>query len=238
MFSLTKDLITDILSNTMPSFQVTDLKTNNLGFGFIFYSLVRSVRPMNVVVIGSKAGFSPIMFGLGLRDNEGGEIKKVDCEEVILKYSLTPQLHFIDPSYSVVNKDKNHWYGIGKWDSEEEVYNLWKKYHLEDIITHFKQTSAEYLLNTNSFKEIDLLYVDGDHSYAGIMHDFKNFYPKLKKDAIIIAHDVDPQLKKDFPSTDTLDIAGGFDAFTDIPDEMYEKFRLPIYPGLAIMRKR
>lgn len=238
MFSLTKDLITDILSNTMPSFQATDLKTNNLGFGFIFYSLVRSVRPMNVVVIGSKAGFSPIMFGLGLRDNEGGEIKKVDCEEVILKHSVTPKLHFIDPSYSVANEDKNHWYGIGKWDSEEEVYNLWKKYHLENIITHFKQTSAEYLLNTNSFKEIDLLYVDGDHSYAGIMHDFKNFYPKLKKDAIIIAHDVDPQLKKDFPLTDTLDIAGGFDAFTDISDEMYEKFRLPIYPGLAIMRKR
>ena len=126
MFSLTKDLITDLLSNTMPSFQATDLKTNNLGFGFIFYSLVRSVRPMNVVVIGSKAGFSPIMFGLGLRDNEGGEIKKVDCEEVILKHSVTPQLHFIDPSYSVANEDKNHWYGIGKWDSEEEVYNLWE----------------------------------------------------------------------------------------------------------------
>lgn len=238
MFSLSPQLINDLLNNTIPSFQATSPSTNNLGFGFIFYALVRAIRPKNVVVIGSKAGFAPIVFGLALKDNEGYNIKKIDCENVTLMHMGLPQLHFVDPSYSVVKNDKNHWYGIGKWDSAEKVSALWKKYQLDKIITHFKKTSAEYLTDTSSFEQIDLLYVDGDHSYSGIMHDFTEFYKKLKKDALVIAHDVDPQLKMDFPKTAELDIAGGFDAFTDISDDMYEKFRFPIYPGLAIMRKK
>lgn len=239
MFSLSHSMIKKILGNTIPSFQCTCKKTENLGFGYIFYGFTRAIRPKNVVVIGSKAGFAPILFALALKDNQGYGIKGIDCEETFMKGSSREvKLHFIDPSYSIEKSDKNHWYGLGKWDDPKKVKQLWKKYGVEKIIKHFKMKSCDYLKSKEAFDKIDLLYVDGDHSYAGIMHDFIKFYPKLSKDAIVMAHDVDPKLKEEYTKNDLLDYAGGFDAFNDVSDEKYEKFRLPIYPGLAIMRKR
>jgi predicted O-methyltransferase YrrM len=39
-------------------------------------------------------------------------------------------------------------------------------------------------------QEIDLLYLDGDHSYAGIKADYERFEPLVAKDGIIAFHDM------------------------------------------------
>lgn len=36
---------------------------------------------------------------------------------------------------------------------------------------------------------IDLLHIDGDHLYESVAADFRNYYPKLSHDAIVLFHD-------------------------------------------------
>lgn len=36
---------------------------------------------------------------------------------------------------------------------------------------------------------LDFVYLDANHSYKGIMDDFKNWYPKVKKGGLISGHD-------------------------------------------------
>ncbi len=230
---LDETMIKKLLSETSPSFQVVSLRDLNIGFGFLFYGFTRAIRPKNICVIGSKAGFSTITFALGLKDNIGSRIAKVDCWDTKL---LEPNAHgrvfFVDPSYSSERNDKNHWYGIGFWDDKEKTKNHWEKFGVEDYITHFKMTSVEFLRSPDCPNDIDLLYIDGDHSFEGITHDFTQFYDHLSQNAIILAHDVDPKLKKDYPET------GGYEALEKLDPNKFEVFRLPIYPGLAIVRKK
>lgn len=227
MYTLSSDFIDSVLTSTVPSFQLTCRSTKNLGLGGIFYSMTRAIRPKHVVVIGSKAGFAPIIFAKALKDNEGYGIGKIDCEETELTHpQIEPTLHFIDPSYSLYRGDKNHWYGLGNWDDKEKVLELWAKFGVESIITHYKMTSQQYLA-LNLEDKIDLLYIDGDHSYEGITHDFTQFHSRLADNAIVLAHDVDPSLRE----------SGGYRAYNDLSDELYEKMRIPVAPGLAIMRR-
>lgn len=38
-------------------------------------------------------------------------------------------------------------------------------------------------------KPIDLLFIDGDHSYEGVAEDIENWIPKVKKGGMVIFHD-------------------------------------------------
>lgn len=229
-FSLSDDFIDDVLASTVPSFQLTSPETRNLGFGNLYYAMVRAMRPRTVVVIGSKAGFAPIMFARALKDNEGHGIVKVDCEQTTMAVEGHghTKLHFIDPSFSLHRGDTNHWYGLGNWDDSKAVEAKWAHFGLQDIIQHHKMTSQDYVTSLTPIDSIDILYIDGDHSYEGVKHDFEAFLPFLSDEAVVMAHDVDPRL----------DEGGGFRAFSDLPDTMYEKVRLPAFPGLAICRKK
>ncbi len=46
-----------------------------------------------------------------------------------------------------------------------------------DAVYHFEDGS------------IDLLHIDGDHLYENVARDFRNYYPKLSADAIVLFHD-------------------------------------------------
>ena len=71
-FSLDPEMLKQILDHAKPwghRERVTDL---NLGFGFLYYGMVRALRPAHVVVIGSGYGFSVVCLALGLKDNRAG----------------------------------------------------------------------------------------------------------------------------------------------------------------------
>jgi predicted O-methyltransferase YrrM len=228
MLTLDQDYADQLLSDTLPSFQATCPTTRNLGFGHLFYGFARALRPEHVVVIGSKAGFAPICFAKAMQDNEGYGLQRVDCFETTLRCpGGRPRLDFVDPSYSIMRNDAGHSFGIGTWDEPEKVSSIWRAFGVHDIITHFKMRSSEYLQLPESH-DIDLLYVDGDHSYQGIMHDFTQFRARIAPGGLVLAHDVDP----DCAETD------GYGVLRDMPADLYEWVRVPIYPGLAIMRPR
>src|SRR5262249_7351013 len=81
--SFSTTLLKDIFEHAKPLGHREDPATLNLGFGFVYYGLVRALRPRHILVIGSGFGFSVVCLALGLKDNARGT------------------LTFVDPSYSV-----------------------------------------------------------------------------------------------------------------------------------------
>lgn len=216
-----------LLSDSIPSFQATSLETLNLGFGEIFYGLARAMRPKRVVVIGSKAGFAPGCFGQGVKDNEGSGIERVLFDRTELTNQTSGHVHFVDPSYSMYRSDPNHSFGIGTWDDPEDVVARWTRYQLQDYITHHRMTSQGFLDDPVA-SDLDIVYIDGDHSYEGIWHDVVEYSTRLSERGVILAHDVDPEC----------DESDGFAVISDLDPDAYQVFRLPVYPGLAFIRPR
>jgi hypothetical protein len=75
----------------------------------------------------------------------------------------------------------------------EEVYRDFLAFHdgryagfsrlvrstFDEALSHFEQQS------------IDLLHIDGFHTYDAVRHDFDSWTPKLSENAIVIFHDID-----------------------------------------------
>ena len=232
MFSLDHNFIGKILTDTLPSYQITDPPTANLGFGFLFYGLVRVLRPKTMVIIGSKKGFAPVVFGIGAKDNEGVGHKTITDRSAPPTSTGSPEIFFVDPSYSVHRKDADHWYGIGAWDEESVVTERWRAFGIESIIRHFKMRSDEFAISELCPANIDLLFIDGDHSFSGIATDLTMFSRRMKRDAIIVMHDVAPGLARLLPNS------GGYEVLQEFVDDRFEYVRIPVFPGLAIMRLR
>ena len=128
----------------------------NLGFGFLYYGLVRTLRPRHVLVIGSGFGFSVVPCA-GLKDNAKGE------------------LHFVDPSYSVLTDGPFRTVGgTSQWHDPEKVVRRFARFGVEDIVTHYRKRSDEYFDDYDALglPPIDLAFIDGSHAYADVRSDF------------------------------------------------------------------
>lgn len=74
------DFLQKVIADAEPMGQNTS--ADNLGFGWIYYGLIRNLRPDFVVAIGSRRGFMPFCAARAVQDNRVGKVI------------------FIDPSYS------------------------------------------------------------------------------------------------------------------------------------------
>lgn len=61
-------------------------------------------------------------------------------------------------------------------------------------------------------RSLDLLFIDGDHSYEGVSTDFKLYSPLVRKGGIIVFHDIVPDYKTRY-GIETLTYAGGVPQF-------------------------
>src|SRR5215471_16515938 len=141
--SLTPSLLRQILEHAKPLGHHEEPATLNLGFGFIYYGLVRALRPRHVLVIGSGFGFSVVCLALGLKDNGRG--------------SLT----FVDPSYSVLREGPLRTVGgAAQWDDPHKVREHFRRFGLERVVTHHKVTSAEFFSHyeARGLPSIDLAF--------------------------------------------------------------------------------
>jgi len=184
--------------------QMTDEATLNLGFGYLYYGLARLYQPATVVCIGSYRGFAPVCFALGLAENRRG------------------QCYFIDPG-----KVDRHWHDPANIARLEQLFGLRGRWR------HLHKTSQQVRDARDIPGPIDLLFIDGDHSYQGVKFDFDHFGAQVGAGGLILLHD-SATTGKGFTSWE---VKHFLEAEVDSRPE-YEVLTLPLAAGLTLIRKR
>ena len=130
------------------------------------YDLLHFVRPARLVELGSQYGCSLFTFCQAVRD-----------------FKLNTEINAVDM-----------WSGdIGAEITGEEVYALVRKtaatYYPEVKLNLFQMCfdDARPSFADNS---IDILHIDGGHTFEDVEHDFTTWLPKLKENGIVLFHDV------------------------------------------------
>lgn len=180
-FSLTPSIIEDIFHHARPLGHHEDPGTLNLGFGFLYYGLVRTLRPEHTLVIGSGFGFSVACLALGLRDNGRG------------------RLSFVDPSYSLVGHGPLQTIGgTSQWDDPARVAERFGRFGVADLVTHYRMTSAEFFADCEKRtpRAIDLAFIDGNHSYENVRQDFAGALRRMRRNGYLLLHDTNIYLRE------------------------------------------
>jgi len=137
------------------------------GHYFFAYDLVVNTKPQLIVELGTHKGNSLFSFAQAIKD-----------------FDLKTELHAVDT-----------------WEGDEHA-GFYKK----DIYLDFLEIKDLYYNNINiiphkmlfdeaidNFEDnsIDILHIDGLHTYEAVKHDFESWLPKVnKKNGIILFHDV------------------------------------------------
>lgn len=136
------------------------------GHKFFAYDLVQNVKPEKVVELGTFRGTSFFAFCQAAKDA-----------------GLDTQLHAID----LWEGDKHS----GYYDSEilKQVKTISAKYYKDQKIDLIRKSFNDAV---NDFEDssIDILHIDGLHTKEAVTEDYKNWMPKMKKDGIILFHDI------------------------------------------------
>jgi len=172
--SLNASLLAEILEHARPLGHREDPATLNLGFGFVYYGLVRALRPRHVLVIGSGFGFSVICLALGLKDNRRGN------------------LTFVDPSYSVFRDGPFRTMGgVARWSDPRQVRAHFRRFGVDRLVAHYKVTSAKFFADYGGLglPAIDMAFIDGSHAYPDVRDDFVNVLRHAARNSYVLLHD-------------------------------------------------
>jgi hypothetical protein len=171
-----KNFITNNGNESVPyrwTHGATDL---HLGDGIVVYSIIQHMRFKNCVCIGSGGGFIPRIMTQSRIDLYKQQIFEGNSDynwgDIGVTY-VVDACNGIGGPNDLENEEsffrKNFWPRFIKATSEEAYYNF---FVLQDI-------------------KIDLLFIDGDHSYEGVKKDFELYSNLLNDKGIIIIHDTD-----------------------------------------------
>jgi hypothetical protein len=180
-FSLDPRLLSDILRHARPLGHHEDEATLNLGFGFLYYGLIRALRPRHVAVIGSGFGFSVVCLALALKDNGAG------------------RLSFVDPSYSLLKHGPLRTVGgTSQWDDPREVRAHFERFGIAELVTHHKLTSAAFFATyeDRGLPGIDVAFIDGNHSFQEVRHDFIEVVRQAHRNSYVLLHDTHLYLRE------------------------------------------
>jgi hypothetical protein len=158
------------------------------GHKYFAYDLIRNYEPKKVVELGTHLGCSLFTFAQAVKDaNLSTELDAIDTWQGDEHAGTYNEIIF-----TRVNEIKEEYY---------------KKVKINLVRTTFDKASSEY---KNS--SIDILHIDGLHTYQAVKHDFNMWIDKVKEDGIVLFHDISvkdkgfgvfklwDELKKDFGS--------------------------------------
>lgn len=185
------------------------IEDKNLGMGWIYYSLSRLYKPEVVVCIGSWRGFVPILIAKGMKDN-------LNCGKLI----------FIDPS--MVDDF---------WIDETTVDRYFKDWELDNI-THYKMTTQEFKSSDvyKNLEKIDILFVDGLHTYEQAKFDHETFLPLLNSKSITLFHDSVMTHESNIYGDDNKYTYSVNRYMSELKDSGYQVLDLPFEFGLSLVR--
>ena len=115
-----------------------------------------------------------------------------ESSKVILRSLNVDKYTIIDP-YTSYNEYIND--GFNRIISDDNDDNIYKKTknELESIhknMVFFRTFSTDTnTINAIDDNSIDLIFIDGNHSYKYVLDDLENYYPKLRKNGIICGDD-------------------------------------------------
>jgi predicted O-methyltransferase YrrM len=216
-FSLSDNLLKDILRVAKPFGHHENIKNLNLGFGFIYYGVVRALKPKHTLVIGSGYGFSVVCLALGLKDNGRGK------------------LSFIDPAYSLLKDGPFSTIGgRGLWTDASSVNAHFGHFGVENIISHYKMRSDEFFPTYQNLNlpPIDLAFIDGSHAYKDVKYDFVKVLEQSHKNTYIFLHDTNIYIRE------LINHAGvkKWLKFIKRQEECFEVINFPFSSGVALVR--
>jgi len=180
-FSLNPELLQQVFDYAKPLGHGEQAAALNLGFGFMYYGMVRALRPSHVVVIGSGYGFSVVCLALGLKDN---------CQGT---------LSFVDPSYSLLRDGPTRTIGgVNFWRDPAQVRAHFARFGVEDVVTHYKQTSEEFFgrFEESGLPTIDLAFIDGNHSYIHVQRDVAGALKRSHRNTYLLLHDTNIYIRE------------------------------------------
>ncbi|MFT5709794.1 MAG: hypothetical protein ACI8QT_000481 [Halioglobus sp.] len=166
------------------------------------YDLVEAIRPKLLVELGAYNGLSFFGFCQSmLEHNIDGVAYAVDCWEGD-KHTDT----YDDSIFKGVQEHARENY---------RGFTYLLKMYFSEALQHFEDDS------------IDLLHIDGLHTYDAVKEDFSTWYPKVRPGGLILFHDVMAKIK-DF---------GAWKYFEELEAEHEEIFKFYHGFGLGVLRK-
>lgn len=148
----------------------------HLGDGLLVYSIIQHMRAKVCVCIGSGGGFIPRIMTQA----------RVDLwEQKIFEGSNDKSWGDIGATYVVDACN-----GVGGDTNVGNEKSFFRKTFYPRFI---KSTSEEAYYNffVKQDIKIDVLFIDGDHSYEGVKKDFELYSKLLSENGVILLHDTD-----------------------------------------------
>jgi hypothetical protein len=216
-FSLSPDLLSRILQKAKPLGHHTQQVDLNLGFGFLYYGLVRSLRPRHLIVIGSGFGFSVVCLALGCKDNGFGRVS------------------FVDPSFTLLKNGPFQTIGgAGRWNNPGEVQEHFRQFGLAEVVTHYQMTSEAFFTSYSKFNlpPVEIGFIDGNHSFDHVRYDFLALSAQARKNSYLFLHDTNIYIRE------TIRHAGvkrWLNILKKHPD-YFEVINFPFSSGVALVR--
>jgi predicted O-methyltransferase YrrM len=178
----------------------TDFRSGLGDSSYLLYGLVKSAKPAVVVEIGSARGRSTCFIGTALKENGSGKLYAIDPH--------TPNL----------------WNDEDSPDTYRTLSKNVEKFGLGPYVEIMRATSEEIAPQWQL--PIDILFIDGDHSYEGVKRDWEVFSQFVQPFGCVIFHDTLWDLKPD-PKYSRPDM--GVPRFVD-------ELRLMGYPAITLDR--
>lgn len=140
---------------------------------YLLYGLARALKPQVAVEIGSARGKSACYIGRALKENGAGKLFAIDPHT---------RTDWNDENSVDTLDEMRRNLGALKLDAQVEI--------IRDVS---ERAAARWML------PIDMLFIDGDHSYEGVKRDWDLFSPHVTSFGVVVFHDTMWELTPDSP---------------------------------------
>ena len=88
--------------------------------------------------------------------------------------------------------------GTAQWDDPEKVRARFVRFGVENIVSHYRLTSEAFFQNypSTGLGDIDLAFIDGNHAFSAVRHDFLAVLNHSHKNSYLLMHDTHLQIRE------------------------------------------